>query len=127
MWNGPDMRFNTLEDIYGDTGNTFQAAVSILNFDANTSPEAVTGFGLAVDDMKIEWREFTLEEDATDCGDDVGGPYAACATVILKTGNFFEGSARVEVTVIDHTLAPNECIANGLGGVDDLLCRTTLP
>ena len=38
-WNGPDMRFTTLEDIYGTTGNTFQAAVGFLNFETTNSTQ----------------------------------------------------------------------------------------
>ena len=60
-------RVNTLEDIYGDTGDTFQAALGFVNFEGTPAQVAFPSYGLAVDDMVVKWREFTLESDETDC------------------------------------------------------------
>src|SRR6185503_3392634 len=67
--NGPDMRFSTLEDFYGDTGNRFQAALSFYNREPISSTIApnVSGYGIGVDDMFISWKESRLDEDTTLC------------------------------------------------------------
>jgi hypothetical protein len=56
-FNGPDMRFITLEDFYGNTGNTFQAAIGFVSFEGTPSSQAQRSYGIAVDDMVVKWRE----------------------------------------------------------------------
>ena len=68
-FNGPDNRFVTLEDILGNSGNRFQGAIGFQNREAQAYTEAASGFGVAVDDVVMTWREFTLEEDRTNCAD----------------------------------------------------------
>jgi hypothetical protein len=99
-FNGPDMRYTTLEDIYGEAGEYFAAAVGILNFEkpAPTDPDPIPGFGIAVDDMYFEWREFFLTDDNSTCSS--GGE---CATIDMQTTNFFEGSTRLEITVLEKS------------------------
>ena len=53
---------STLEDLFGTTGNKFAGAIGFMTREANASPEAVAGYGLGIDDVVVEWREFTLEE-----------------------------------------------------------------
>ena len=66
--NGPDMRFTTLEDFYGETGKRFQAAFGFRNFEATAgSPAAPNSYGVAVDDMVISWKETRLDEDTHTC------------------------------------------------------------
>ncbi len=110
-FNGPDMRYTTLEDIYGEAGDYFQAAVGILNFEkpTPTDPDPIPGFGIAVDDMFFEWREFFLTDDNSTCS--TGGE---CATIDMQTTNFFEGSTRLEITVLEKSPpwthgASNDC------------------
>ena len=57
----------TLEDIFGDTGNSFQASVGLLNLEGQSGNPAGQGFGLAIDDMFVEWFELKLEPDLTEC------------------------------------------------------------
>ena len=87
----PDMRFSTLEDIYGEAGDKFQAAVGIINQEkpAEDDPDPAAGFGLSVDDMVIEWREFFLDDDNNTCSS--GGE---CAVIDRQTDRFFEGNSR---------------------------------
>ncbi|ANM28360.1 hypothetical protein ABI59_00040 [Acidobacteria bacterium Mor1] len=94
-FNGPDMRFSTLEDIYGDSGPSFQGAIGFLVAEGTEDEQPVTGFGAAVDDMVFQWKEIQLDPDTTAC---TGG---ACAVLELATTNFFEGSALLNITALD--------------------------
>jgi hypothetical protein len=105
-FNGPDMRFNTLEDLFGDTGNRFQGAIGFQNREAQGMDEAASSFGMSVDDVVLTWREFSLGADQTNCATS-----GACATINLSANNLFEGKTLVEVTVVDETPDPagNAC------------------
>ena len=101
------MRFDTLEDIFGDTGEFFQAGIGIANFEKNDPelPDPATGYGIGVDDVVVEWREFNLIDDATACGGN-----GECAVINLQTTNFFEGNALMTVTVLEKSPpADNDC------------------
>ena len=90
------MLIQNSEDFFGDTGDTFQAAIGFINFEGTPASEATQSYGLGVDDMVVKWREFTLEEDTTDCGTS-----GSCAVIQLATSNVYEGQAVMEVTVLD--------------------------
>jgi hypothetical protein len=128
--NGPDMRFYKLEDLYGDTGETFQAALTMMTFEKTPAEQDPrTSYGLGVDDMVIEWREYTLVDDAASCG---GGQ---CASISLDTNVLFEGSTSLTVTVTEKTPRPiNDCDLDGLtegtvdcngNGIRDVVARVT--
>lgn len=135
-WNGPDMRFFTLEDTFGDVGNHFQGAIGFQNREAANpnDPEAQSGYGLGVDDVVLYWREFTLDEDTHDCdavcvgGANDGQPCSSdaecgagggggagfcgggsCATINLTTNGIFEGNTLVGITVVDTSPSDNDC------------------
>jgi hypothetical protein len=124
------MRFNTLEDIYGDTGDFFQGSIGLWNFEAGpTDPAPPIGYGMGVDDVVVEWREFTLEQDTTDCAS------GECAVVDVLSNNTFEGSTLVTVTVLEKSPpAANDCDRDGTpdgttdcdgDGTDDLVVLVT--
>ena len=107
-FNGPDMRFSTLEDIYGDSGTTFQGAIGYLVAEGTEDEQPVTGFGAAIDDMVFQWKEVRLDPDATNCSTS-----GACAVLELATTNFYEGSALLEITALEATPpAVNNCNQN---------------
>ncbi len=116
----------TFEDIYGPTGNRFQGSISFINFQAETddTDPAAQAFGLAVDDMEVEWEEFTLVDDAADCATS-----GSCATVSLNQSNIFTGSTTIGATVRDAFPygedGVNDCDGNGsfLDAVDDTDCN----
>jgi hypothetical protein len=102
--NGPDMAFNTLEDIDGDTGNQFRGAVAFWTREPTTStPPTAIGYGVAIDDMVVTWKETRLDEDShTHCG----GGNALCATIESSVGggnSTYEGNSVVNLTVTDAT------------------------
>lgn len=98
--NGPDMRFTVLEDFYGDSGRKFQAAFGFYTQEGTPSGlPSNTGFGAAIDDPVIEWREFRLDADTTNCGTGASGE---CASLELSQTNMFEGSTLINITVIDR-------------------------
>jgi hypothetical protein len=108
-FNGPDMRFGTLEDIYGDTGDNFQAAIGFINFEGTTDSVAQQSYGVALDDMVFKWREFTLAADETDCGE--GG---SCAVVEVATTNVFQGETVLTISLLEPVPDPfNDCDLDG--------------
>ena len=102
-FNGPDMRFNTLEDLFGDTGDTFQAAVAIVNVESDSATAPVGGFGFAVDDMVVQWREVTEGLDQTDCAN------GECATLDVQAGSTFGGNTILDVTLIESSPYATRC------------------
>jgi hypothetical protein len=114
--NGPDMRFGTIEDIYGDTGDFFKAAIAIRNDekDSPDEPDPAVGYGLGIDDVLVMWREFSLVADATNCATS-----GQCAVIDVTAGNFFEGRAVVFISVLENSPdAANDCPT----GTDDNDC-----
>jgi hypothetical protein len=120
----------TLEDIYGDTGNTFQAAIGFVNFEGTLANQARQSYGIAVDDMVVKWKEFVLESDITDCA--VSG---SCAVVELATNTVFQGETVLTVTLLENTPdAANDCDLDGTpdatvdcngNGTPDLVVKAT--
>ena len=110
--NGPDMRFATLEDIYGDAGNSFQGALGFWVQEGITGTQPSPGYGVGIDDMVVEWREYSLAKDSTSCASGV------CATLTVAVTNMFEGSGVVTVTVLDASPwdavnVKNDCNGDG--------------
>ena len=115
----------TFEDIYGPSGASFQAALGFRVFEGDSFQQAAPGFGVAVDDMLVQWREYKLIEDAADC------TAGACATVVVDQGQVFEGNTVLGVRILDSSpygaVAPfdrNDCDGNGLytDPTDDVDC-----
>jgi hypothetical protein len=98
--NGPDMRLFTLEDIYGLSGSTFQGAIGLITDEGTIGTQPIAGFGLAIDDMSMSWKEFDLQEDTTECDPLLGG--GSCASVEIEQTRLFEGSTTVNVTILDQ-------------------------
>jgi len=89
----------TLEDFYGDTGTQFRAALGFNTREADTNTIGGSiGFGVAVDDMVISWKETRLDPDTHDCAGS-----GACATLETASSVSFEGNAVVSLTVTDPT------------------------
>ena len=125
--NGPDMRFVTLEDTLGDSGNSFQGALGFLVIEGTTIPPQ-PGFGAAVDDMVVQWREFRLVKDTTEC--DPAGGGGSCASIEIETTNVYEGSAVLGLRVLDRfpydpVNPKNDCDLDGsfTGPGDDTDCN----
>jgi hypothetical protein len=120
----------TLEDIYGDTGNTFQAAIGFVNFEGTVANQARQSYGIAVDDMVVKWKEFVFESDVTNC--DASGN---CAVIELATTNVFQGETVLTVTVLETTPdTANDCDLDGTpdatvdcngNGIPDLVVKAT--
>jgi hypothetical protein len=116
--NGPDMRFATLEDFYGDTGTRFQAALSFYNSEPVTSTISpnTSGYGIGVDDMFISWKESRLDEDTTLCAGS-----GECADIEVNSTLGYDAASLVTITVTDKTpydavKNKNDCNSNGSYG-----------
>ena len=113
--NGPDMRYTTLEDFYGDTGTAFQAALGFNNREPDINTTGIApGFGVSVDDMLISWRETRLDADSTNCAGS-----GECATLATSSEVSYEGNSVVSLTVTDRTPYDavnnkNDCNLNGV-------------
>ncbi len=114
--NGPDMRFTTLEDFYGDTGLQFRAVVgfNIREPDADTDGVA-PGFGVALDDMVIAWKETRLDVDTHNCAGS-----GECATLESSNTTSYEGNSVLNLTVTDST--PYDPVNNENNCNDDSVC-----
>jgi len=115
---GPDMRIVTLEDLAGEPGTTFQGAFGFEVHEGTAGEQPVAGFGVAVDDVALQWREYTLVEDQTACSST-----GQCAVVQADGGWRYAASARIGFTVLDATpydpVTPkNDC--NGDGDYSDI-------
>ena len=115
----PGTRPATLEDFFGPTGNLFQGALSFINFESDVATGPISSYGWGVDDMVVQWREFRLDQDQSDC--EVGG---SCATIDLMTVNVFEADGSLEVTVHDATPYGRRCTSTGRCTVSGASCTT---
>ena len=125
---------NTIEDIYGDTGSFFKAAIAIRNDEKDTpdEPDPATGYGLGVDDVLLMWREYTTVADVWNCG-----ATGACAVIDVQTNNFYEARGVVAISLLESTPDPaNDCDLDGAiepgedqdcdnDGIVDLVARAT--
>ena len=109
-FNGPDLRVTTWEDLFGDSGNSFQAALGYVVLEGTPSDLATEkSYGATVDDVVIEWREYELVPDGSNCAGS-----GECASLDLQALNFFEGAALIQVTSIERTPpAANDCNFDG--------------
>jgi hypothetical protein len=122
--NGPDMRFTTLEDLYGDTGSRFRGAVGFINLEPTSETfGGGTSYGLGIDDMFVSWKETRLDEDShTHCA---GGQ---CADLEIGRTVTYDANGVLPITVADPspygTPAVNDCNSNGVytDAVDDQDC-----
>jgi hypothetical protein len=118
-------RFFTLEDIYGLSGNAFQGAIGFITDEGTPGTVPQAGFGIVIDDMTLQWREFDLQEDTTECNPLLGG--GSCASVEIEQTRVFEGSTTLGVTILDQypydSTSPtdlNDCELDGaFDGTDD--------
>ncbi len=125
---------NTIEDIYGDTGNFFKAAIAIRadEKDSPDEPDPAVGYGLGVDDVVLMWREYSLVGDPWSCPTS-----GSCAVIDLQTANFYEGRAPLQISLLETSPDPtNDCDLDGTiepgedddcddDGTRDLVARAT--
>ena len=88
---------STLEDLYGETGNSFQAAMGFVSFEGTSSDPATQSYGMGLDDMYVEWRELARGPDTTSC---VTGQ---CAALELTQSTLFDSEAVVAISLLDST------------------------
>ncbi len=124
----------TIEDIYGDTGNFFKAAIAIRTDekDSPDEPDPAVGYGLGVDDVLLMWREYSTVADIWNCG-----ATGACAVIDVQTNNFYEARAVVAISLLESSPEPaNDCDLDGSiepgedqdcdnDGITDLVARAT--
>ena len=123
---GPDMRITELEDFYGDTGTAFRAALGFNTRESDPNTAGVApGYGVAVDDMVISWKETRLDPDTHDCAGS-----GECATLETASAVAYAGSSTIDLTVTDRSPYDpvnnkNDCNGNGVftDGVDDQDCN----
>ncbi len=124
----------TVEDVYGDTGQFFKAAIAIRTDekDSPSEPDPAVSFGLAVDDAVLMWREFTLASDAWGCA-----ASGSCAVIDVQSANFYETRSFVSISLLESSPEPaNDCDLDGTiepgedndcdnDGTRDLVARAT--
>ncbi len=123
----------TIEDIYGDTGDFFKAAIAIRNDEKDWyEPDPAVSFGLAIDDAVLMWREFSLVSDAWNCA-----ATGSCAVIDVQSANFYETRTFVAISLLETSPPPvNDCDLDGTiepgedgdcddDGTRDLVARAT--
>jgi hypothetical protein len=121
-----DGRFTTFEDTYGDDGINWQGAVGYMVNEAIPGyPPQAKGYGVAIDDMVLEWKEVGIVEDTTTtCAT------GACATLDIATTQTYQSLGRINITVTDYSPGKpaggnNDCNHNGVytdAGIDSSDC-----
>ncbi len=135
----PAVRFFTLEDIYGLSGDSFQGAIGLFNEEGTTGTQPGIGFGIAIDDMFVAWSEVELVPDTTECDPLLGG--GSCASIEIDQTRIFETSTTVDVTILESTPYDstnpgdlNDCDLDGAfdgtddcngNGIPDIVARAT--
>jgi hypothetical protein len=110
-----DGRYYTLEDLYGEDGVNYQAALGFAVYEGSASSQPVKAYGVGVDDMVVEWKEVRLDEDTTtNCANVTTG--GSCATLDTAVSQLYSGLTLIDVTVKDQSAgkgAKNDCDHNG--------------
>jgi hypothetical protein len=106
---GPDMRYDKLEDLYGDTGETFQGALTFSSYEQYAGgPQLPVSYGVGVDDVVVQWREFTVVPDETSCSS------GSCAAIRVQGDNIYELESGLTISVLETTPeAANDCDLDG--------------
>jgi len=109
---GFDMRYEILPDWYGaQAGELFQGAFTFRNQEKSepSSLDPRLGYGVGIDDVVVEWREYRLAEDESDCAT------GECAVLSISQKSVFEGNTILSMTVLDKSPDPtNDCDLNCL-------------
>ncbi|MDH3284337.1 MAG: hypothetical protein OEQ13_06315, partial [Acidobacteriota bacterium] len=101
--NSPEIRFTTLEDLWGPAGDSWQGEIGFISWEPAGAADALA-YGIAIDDMVMEWQETHPIPQLTDtCASDISGMVdGQCASIGLgATANTFEADTRLPVSVID--------------------------
>ena len=75
-----------------------------MNLEGQSGNSASQGFGLAVDDMFVEWFEFVLNPDATSCAN------GQCAVIELPSTQVYEGVTSIPVSLLDSSPYGSACV-----------------
>ena len=120
-----DGRFKVFEETYGPDGINWQGAVGYMVNEAFGGLPQVRGYGVAIDDMVLEWKESRVVEDTT-----TSCATGSCATLDVATTQSYNSLGRLDITVTDT--APgnpaggnNDCDHNGVytdAGIDSTDC-----
>jgi hypothetical protein len=102
----------TLEDLYGDAGKLYEAAFGFFVAEGTTSGTPTPGYGLAIDDVVLEWDESHPIEDETDCA--LNGQ---CASISVKTISMYEANSLVPITVLDFNAQMTQATDNDSDGL----------
>jgi hypothetical protein len=122
---GGDPRFYTLEDIYGPAGTTWQTEVAFYVQEPEGDEAPGQSYGLGIDDMVIEWKEFHPVDQSGDSCDPGANPdfQGQCARVSLGVAfNTNDGDGEVPVSVKDFNAATTENAVdcNGDGNTNEV-------
>jgi hypothetical protein len=100
-----DIRFNTLEDFYGElVGPDWQGEVGMVTFEGSGG-QSKQSYGIGIDDMVVEWMEVhPIAQAGTACSSSPAYN-GHCATLSLaNTRNTLDGDLLLPVTVVDPVI-----------------------
>ncbi len=102
----------TLEDLYGDAGEKFQAAFGFIVMEGTSFGTPDNGYGLAIDDVALEWDEIHPVEDNANCA--LNGQ---CAAISIKMIGMYEPNTLVPVTVLDFNAETTQAVDGDSDGL----------
>ncbi len=104
-----NIAYNTLEDIYGPAGDTWAGEVGFIVYEAQGNPQPINGYGMAIDDMVVEWKEsHPVAQVGDKCSTGTNPDFLGqCATVSVGTLYVTDGDGSIPVTVIDPVPTDN--------------------
>ncbi len=125
---GQNILFNTYEDIYGPAGREWAGELSfIVSEGQGAAGKGKASYGMAIDDMVIEWQEsHPIAQAGSSCttADPVYKNEGNCAQISVGTVlNATSGDSIIPVAVNDPVPSDNvgACTANGQPGVEVLV------
>ncbi|MFN7965454.1 MAG: S8 family serine peptidase [Acidobacteriota bacterium] len=115
-----NIRFNTLEDFYGEfVGSSWQGEIGFVVFEG-TGEQPKQGYGAGIDDVVLEWMEV---KPVAQAGAACSGPNfdGQCANISMASQfDTLDGDTEIQVTVVDPFPTGNLVDCNGDSSVNDV-------
>ena len=104
-----NLAYSMLEDFYGPVGETWAGEVGFVVYESGNSTFPLPSYGLAIDDMVIEWQEsHPVVQVGNKCSTGSNPDFPGqCATVSFGTAYVIDSDGAVPITVSDPVPTDN--------------------
>ncbi len=123
-----DPRYNTMDDVWGPTGQSWAGELGFHVFEPLGENTTQPAYGMGIDDMVIEWIETKpIDDTAAVCNTGTNPDFdGQCASLALGVAfNTNDGDGAIPVTVVDKNAATtaNAVDCNGDGTAAEIEIR----